>query len=477
MDLNESAALINALVEQEETVDNDWMQDAQEYARARIGESSRRTYKTYWKRLSDFLVQHYANTGAISLTDERGSAETHFGIQAGALTKEMVTRFLVTLKKSKSGAPISPDGLASAKSALRALFADQKVAVPVFFKTEISQLARGMKKKRLQDKHKGKEKDDDGKMYLAYSLYVFLCSFLISNVSTPARAAGQKGRASGSRVWISLIAKRRSNLISTKINTAIHMVFPFVDLAEYMNMREVLLMCLASLIYHREWLQSALPANHPLRQNFAMTAPEIAELADYVLQELRPENLLDGVKRILEECAVSADCAYMEQRLVGMEQRIQSSLTRLESGRRVDADERRHDRPVNAESLMHFWKGKYRLVPEKWPGLPTVSPAAGWQPWWEGYEHKSGQCALTEWRNLMTYYTNKVRILEPAIDHTHPSLADIQNMWKALEKHGIAPKSAEKMTQRTIRASNRTVLTTAKVIRKRRRAENASALP
>ncbi|KAA8490533.1 hypothetical protein FVE85_9593 [Porphyridium purpureum] len=275
MDLNESAALINALVEQEET--------------------------TYWKRLSDFLVQHYANTGAISLTDERGSAETHFGIQAGALTKEMVTRFLVTLKKSKSGAPIGPDGLASAKSALRALFADQKVAVRVFFKTEISQLARGMKKKRLQDKHKGKEKDDDGKMYLAYSLCVFLYSFLISNVSTPARAAGQKGRASGS----------------------------------------ILLMCLASLIYHREWLQSALPANHPPRQNFAMTALELAELADYVvttsesgmtatnippqtailkqLQELRPENLLDGVKRILEECAVSGDRAYMEQRLVGME--------------------------------------------------------------------------------------------------------------------------------------------------------------
>ncbi|KAA8490406.1 hypothetical protein FVE85_8920 [Porphyridium purpureum] len=277
-----------------------------------------------------------------------------------------------------------------------------------------------------------------------------------------------------------------NQLISTKINTAIHMVFPFVDLAEYMNMREILLMRLASLIFHREWLQSTLPANHPLRQKFVTTAPELAELADYVvttsesgmtatgippqtailkqLQELRPENLLDGVKRILEECA------------------------------------RRHDRPVKAESLLHFWKGKYRLVPKKWPGLPTVSPAADWQLWWEGYEHKfsetesvrisafrllkasdfatrSGQYALTEWRNLMTYYTNKVRILEPAIDHRHPSLADIQNMWKALEKHGIAPKSAEKMTQRTIRASNRTVLTTAKVIRKRRRAENVSTLP
>ncbi|KAA8490405.1 hypothetical protein FVE85_8919 [Porphyridium purpureum] len=118
MDLNESAALINALVEQEETVDNDWMQDVQEYARARIGESSRRTYKTYWKRLSDFLAQHYANTGAISLTDERGSAETHSGIQAGASTKEMVARYLVTLRKSKSDAPIGPDGRASAKSAL-----------------------------------------------------------------------------------------------------------------------------------------------------------------------------------------------------------------------------------------------------------------------------------------------------------------------------------------------------------------------
>ncbi|KAA8490534.1 hypothetical protein FVE85_9594 [Porphyridium purpureum] len=77
----------------------------------------------------------------------------------------------------------------------------------------------------------------------------------------------------------------------------------------------------------------------------------------------------------------------------------------------------------------------------------------------------------------MTYYTDTVRVLEPAMDHTHPSLADMQNMWKALEKHGIAPKSAEKMTQRTIRASNRTVLTTAKVIRKPRRAENVSTLP
>ncbi|KAA8493106.1 hypothetical protein FVE85_8551 [Porphyridium purpureum] len=333
MDLNESAALINALVEQEETVDNDWMQDAQKYARARIGESSRRTYKKYWKRLSGFLVQHYANTGAISHTDERGSAETHFAVQAGASTKEMVAGYLVTLKKSKSGAPIGPDGLASTKSALRALFDDQKVAVPVFFKTEISQLARGMKKKRLQDKR--------------WSVGDTLGTYLRAD------SAGDQfvGRCLAglpiNKATFALLPPNFTTeslchqLISSKINTAIHMVFPFVDLAEHMNMREVLLMCLASLIYHREWLQSALPANHRLRQNFAMTAPELAELADYAvttsesgmtatgippqtailkqLQELRPENLLDGVKCILEECAVSGDRAYMEQRLIGME--------------------------------------------------------------------------------------------------------------------------------------------------------------
>ncbi|KAA8491313.1 hypothetical protein FVE85_7734 [Porphyridium purpureum] len=276
--------------------------------------------KTYWKRLSDFLVQHYANTGAISLTDERGSAETHFGIQAGALTKEMVTRYLVTLKKSKSGAHIGPDGLASAKSALRALFDDQKIAVPVFFKTEISQLARGIYLRA----------DSAGDQFVGRCL-----AGLPINKATFALLPPHFTTESLCH-----------QLISSKINTAIHMVFPFVDLAEHMNMREVLLMCLASLIYHREWLQSALPANHRLRQNFAMTAPELAELADYAvttsesgmtatgippqtailkqLQELRPENLLDGVKCILEECAVSGDRAYMEQRLIGMDSQKQS---------------------------------------------------------------------------------------------------------------------------------------------------------
>jgi len=215
----------------------------------------------------------------------------------------------------------------------------------------------------------------------------------------------------------------------------------------------VLSMCLASVVYHREFLRSTLLSNHPVFSSFLFVDSELmndlvphitcgvddpngamhatgippmslvmrtveksAATSEKILEKLDAlvPDIVDGVKGMLEENAIQAGTVTrsgLEEMLMGVIKK--SGLLELRDSTRsrdagVDDAEARDDVDVMSQQQrrmpvqMHMWNGRLHRVPQTFK-LPAGTPSQCFNVWMLGdAEHGYPPLRLLEPNDMPT---------------------------------------------------------------------------
>ncbi|RHX98163.1 hypothetical protein DYB36_014000, partial [Aphanomyces astaci] len=170
----------------------------------------------------------------------------------------------------------------------------------------------------------------------------------------------------------------------------------------------VVVLCLASLVHHKVFLEDTLPAKHPLlssvlfgdvgmttllRANVTLLSssmqptgiPPHVSLHTQLEKNLAavralPGEIRDGIESLLDEKGVSAGNithALLEQLLKNAVASVVDARPIIVSTRSPAQDESVPVRPV------HYWGGRWHLLAEDYE-LPSVDVSTGWHLWWCG---------------------------------------------------------------------------------------------
>ncbi|RHY84001.1 hypothetical protein DYB26_009559 [Aphanomyces astaci] len=182
------------------------------------------------------------------------------------------------------------------------------------------------------------------------------------------------------------------------------LVFPRLWL--HQDLRGILTKCLASLVHHKAFLHSTLPAKHPLlasvlfgnasmtmqltaRVTIASTLMQPTGIPPHVSMHTQLETNLAAVRELPGEIRNNIEAildakgitsgnithALLEELLNNAVSRIASTNDRSESP--PVADDSAPLRPV------HYWGGRWHMLPEDFE-LPSVDVATAWHYWWCG---------------------------------------------------------------------------------------------
>jgi hypothetical protein len=224
-------------------------------------------------------------------------------------------------------------------------------------------------------------------------------------------------------------------IVDEEITNAVQTVFPFLHSRE--NLREILLFCLANLVFHEQFLTSNLPSSHPyflspiislsssLKQRVTISGdslkttgipPHVSILQS--LQDLKhsSKDVLLGVEDILKKNGALAPHATTS-RLEEMERKLLSTIERM-TAVATNTEVEVH----GLQQLQwHFWDGGYRRVPRDFE-FPVVSVGAGFKLWFLGngalppfrsLEAQDLMCkskikTLSEWRVLYAFLVSEL---------------------------------------------------------------------
>ncbi|RHZ01932.1 hypothetical protein DYB37_013815, partial [Aphanomyces astaci] len=190
------------------------------------------------------------------------------------------------------------------------------------------------------------------------------------------------------------------------VDAAGALVFP--RLWSHESLRGVLVLCLASLVHHKVFLEDTLPAKHPLlssvlfgdvgmttllRANVTLLSssmqptgiPPHVSLHTQLEKNLAavralPGEIRDGIESLLDEKGVAAGNithALLEQLLKNAVASVVDTRPVIVSARSPAQDESVPVRPV------HYWGGRWHLLAEDYE-LPSVDVSTGWHLWWCG---------------------------------------------------------------------------------------------
>ncbi|KUG01951.1 hypothetical protein AM587_10001959 [Phytophthora nicotianae] len=221
-------------------------------------------------------------------------------------------------------------------------------------------------------------------------------------------------------------------------------VFP--SLADEPNLNGILQLCLASLVFHREYLQQNMPTNHPLLSTIVFTSVSVFHSLQEQLQlgdsswmhptgippyielykkldkqqqsiDLLPDKLEQRMEAILEKKGVAAgnitrDLLHEEIRAlleeVGLQKEKPAALSTLSTAQ---------------TRYYHTWGGKFHVLPKDF-AFPSIDPLGAWILWWFGnpelnYPPYKGipsddldtpqkKVTLSEWSVMMRHIINGI---------------------------------------------------------------------
>jgi hypothetical protein len=189
-----------------------------------------------------------------------------------------------------------------------------------------------------------------------------------------------------------------------RVCAAVSKMFP--ALYGVINLQDILKLCLASLVYHSQYLAEILPSDHQLNFTYITRNPdqmnhlgqqlasdsstwmiptgipphiELYQKIDKLqnsVDELRP-SLLEGMGSLLEEKGIAAGNITKDV----LEDTIKRVLTQVGLNRPVssatDINLQRHD---GVGDTVHYYNGKFHLLPQSF-SFPRVTAFEAWKLW------------------------------------------------------------------------------------------------
>ena len=184
------------------------------------------------------------------------------------------------------------------------------------------------------------------------------------------------------------------------------LVFP--RLWAHQTLHGVLSMCLASLVFHMDFLINTLPAKHPLlasvlfgdmqlatglRSNVTLTSntmqptgipPHVAlhVQLERNMEAIRalPQEVSEGIEKLLEDKGVTAGNITQTLLEEVLKKAVNDVVAATQTHSQATAPVESNTLPVHP---VHFWGGRWHLLPEDFQ-LPSVDVATGWHLWWCG---------------------------------------------------------------------------------------------
>lgn len=318
-----------------------------------------------------------------------------------------------------------------------------------------------------------------------------------------------------------------------QVDALLALVFPFVDFEAHKNMREVCIMCLASLTHHRKELVKNMHDSHPFHDSYAVRSGALERLSALVVTDenmlgvvheqvfmkatgvpphvqilsqlaklertMNREHLLAGIRDLLQSCAVSADRMFLMERMDKHRAEQREEIAELKDTLFHRLDDMNSAFETNTQLPAHRGGSLgldlfNRTLPENWT-LPRVSPATAWQLWWEGQPSKKippfrllsardltlrrEKQNLTYWKALMTHYVAQLQEFEakyytevfiPSVmKQSKPKAGASLFAWKYLEARSITPPAKQKRGRRQVRVAQLSVITIARQIMKEKK--------
>lgn len=239
----------------------------------------------------------------------------------------------------------------------------------------------------------------------------------------------------------------------------------FPAMASDANLLPILRLCLASLVYHTDYLRTKLPANHhllatPLFRDPTASGrlrlevitndsrwmrasgipPHIAlykqlQQSNETIARL-PDVLLSGFARVLDEKGAAAGNITRST----LEEIIRGLLA--EAGLSAQPTQVTEEATTRQEHQVYYWGNKFYLLPEPFD-FPSVDPLTAWKLWWFGHAaqgwpafraiktadlstRKKGK-SYSEWAAFMKHVINAVEVT------TGTSLSPIKTETEASE--------------------------------------------
>jgi hypothetical protein len=205
------------------------------------------------------------------------------------------------------------------------------------------------------------------------------------------------------------------------LNAAVAEYFDASVLAQP-HMHSVALMCLASAVYHRAFLDANLDERSPVRQSALFTSRTWMALAEHLqpldkpvinetgipphvlhfgrVKEIErgqaaleeaiaslPDKVVDGVDRVLEQRAVqqgNITAASLNETVAAVVKGVLTEAGLGGGSERPGAEEAGSAPPPPSLPTVYQWGGRLRRVSEDWRPNAKVNLRTGWRLWWKG---------------------------------------------------------------------------------------------
>ncbi|POM62610.1 LOW QUALITY PROTEIN: hypothetical protein PHPALM_28209 [Phytophthora palmivora] len=291
------------------------------------------------------------------------------------------------------------------------------------------------------------------------------------------------------------------------VQTSIDEMFPVMKSGS--SLQDILKLCMASLVYHHDYLRRTLPTTHPLLSTYLFRHQEIVvQLRKALVQDNSPwmkptgipphvevykqlklmqssiDNLppvrLEGISNLIEEKGIAAGNITKQM----LESTFENLLERagiVQANRIVPSQT-----AISEDSeTVHFYKGKFHLLPESFE-FPRTGPFGAWVIWWFG-DKACGYPPLRKIRphdlpkaSMGKQFSDWSRIihhLRNAIESTGEEIADNMTDRKATELFQIAVNNLElPSSERKRRLTELSVTTVLRLIRERQSATKRQRL-
>ncbi|KAE9052354.1 hypothetical protein PR001_g597 [Phytophthora rubi] len=198
-----------------------------------------------------------------------------------------------------------------------------------------------------------------------------------------------------------------SSPVSSTVEVDVARVFP--GLVDADELRPILHLCLASLVYHGDYLLENLAPSHALLSTYLFRDPiAMARLRSQVitcdspwmrptgtppyieiykqLEETRsavidlPDVLLRGISTMLDEKAVSSGNITRDV----LKQTIKELLAEAGIGATIAANPPPSSTSFESNNIrVHFWDNKFHFLPASFE-FPSADPLTAWKLWWLG---------------------------------------------------------------------------------------------
>jgi hypothetical protein len=282
--------------------------------------------------------------------------------------------------------------------------------------------------------------------------------------------------------------------------------------SKFLHMLPILHNCLASLLYHEQTLRSLLPGNHPIffsylfsvypetqRRRFASFVsiepdetmsetgipPHVVQLRHLEKLLKMPASLLENIKKMLQENSLQSDAHVTVGSLKDVLEDFKASLilSLPKAPSELLSPPKDHE---DSHVIWTFAHGAFRRLPKdfRFPRGAQSRLDIAWRLWFFGNVEKkwsrfrdiqssdlimrSEKQALSEWRLLMNYLITSLE-KNGFVVGSNPTPDCVNEAFMMLFQLKIL-SNLEKKSRKTVRASQRTVSSALKEIRKARHA-------